>query len=215
MPVSVWEMRRRRVECHLRTIPQLWSGGAGFRTQVTVIATAFSRGTFFVFISRMCKPSSARGVEGNSLTMKAHAPRPKPCAYLFSHFPNCVIVDLQCCVHFCCTAQWLDVCIYPFSFIFFSIALHRRMLNIGPYAVSPLPVNPSCRLWEHVLTVSVMEVSSVWGGTVSFGDTGPECRAVHEGCSSHPECSPVQLCHLWWEIKEPPPRHHWILYLRG
>ena len=58
MPVSIWEMRRRRVECHLRTIPQLWSGGAGFRTQVTVIATAFSRGTFCMFISWTCKPST-------------------------------------------------------------------------------------------------------------------------------------------------------------
>ena len=111
MQVSLWEIRRRRVGCNLRRIPQLCSGGAGFRTQVTVTAVAFSRGSFCMFISRMCKPSTARGLAGNSLNVKAHAPCPKPCAYLFSHFPNCVIVDLQCCVYFCCPAQWFR-CIY-------------------------------------------------------------------------------------------------------
>ena len=41
----------------------------------------------------------------------------------------------------------------------------------------------------------------IWGGIVSFWDIGPKCRMIHEGCSSHSECNPMILCHLWWEKK--------------
>ena len=49
----------------------------------------------------------------------------------------------------------------------------------------------------------------IWRGTVSYWGTGPECRTVQEGCSSHSGCSKVH--HLWWE-KELLPRHHWISF---
>ena len=42
---------------------------------------------------------------------------------------------------------------------------------------------------------------SFWGGTVTFRGTESKCRIVHEGWSSHSECIPVLLCHLWWEKK--------------
>ena len=32
-----------------------------------------------------------------------------------------------------------------------------------------------------------------------FWGTGPKSRKEQEGCSSHSECSPVLLCHLWQE----------------
>ena len=41
----------------------------------------------------------------------------------------------------------------------------------------------------------------LWGGTVTFTGTESKCRIVHEGWSSHSECIPVLLCHLWWEKK--------------
>ena len=31
---------------------------------------------------------------------------------------------------------------------------------------------------------------------LAFEAQGPECRMVHNGCSSHSEFSPVPLCHL-------------------
>ena len=47
-------------------------------------------------------------------------------------FQNCieVIVDLQCCINFCCRAQCFS---YPC--IFFSILVYHRMLNIVPCAI--------------------------------------------------------------------------------
>ena len=36
----------------------------------------------------------------------------------------------------------------------------------------------------------------VWGGTVSFGGTGPEHMTVYKDCSSHSECNPLLPCHL-------------------
>ena len=40
-----------------------------------------------------------------------------------------------------------------------------------------------------------------WGGMISFWDSGPECKTVHELCSSRSEGNPVLLYHLWWEKK--------------
>ena len=39
----------------------------------------------------------------------------------------------------------------------------------------------------------------IWGGTVSSWGTGPKCRTVRKGCSSHLECTPGLLRHLWPE----------------
>ena len=42
---------------------------------------------------------------------------------------------------------------------------------------------------------------------LAFEAQGPECRMVHEGCSSHLEFNPVLLHHLWWGKKELLPRY--------
>ena len=42
------------------------------------------------------------------------------------------IVDLQCCVSFWCTAV---IHLYIFFFIFFSIMVYYRILDILPYAI--------------------------------------------------------------------------------
>ena len=40
-------------------------------------------------------------------------------------------VDLQCCINFCCTAKWFHFTyVYIFFFIFFSILVYHRNLNI-------------------------------------------------------------------------------------
>ena len=44
-------------------------------------------------------------------------------------FLNWSIVDLQCCVNFCCTATWVSY-IYIFLKIFFSIVVYHRIFNI-------------------------------------------------------------------------------------
>ena len=52
-------------------------------------------------------------------------------------FFNWSIVDLQCCVNFWCTAKWFSYTyIYIFSFIFFSIMVYYRILNIVPLLYS-------------------------------------------------------------------------------
>ena len=46
------------------------------------------------------------------------------------------VADLQCCVNFYCRAKgFSDTYIYTFFFIFFSIMVYHRVLNIVPPAV--------------------------------------------------------------------------------
>ena len=47
-----------------------------------------------------------------------------------------VKLDLQCCVSFWCTAEWLSyTSIYALFFIFFSITVYHRILTIAPRAL--------------------------------------------------------------------------------
>ena len=60
--------------------------------------------------------------------------------------------------------------------------------------VSPLHTNLHIADLYKVSTCvhsSSHEVSSVGGGTVGLRGSGPERRAVHEGCRSHAECNRV------------------------
>ena len=42
-------------------------------------------------------------------------------------------VNLQCCVHFCCTAKWLSYIHVYILFIFFSIVVYCRIVNVVPF----------------------------------------------------------------------------------
>ena len=62
--------------------------------------------------------------------------------YLFKNLFYWSIVDLQCCVNFCCASQWFRyiyihiVCIYIFIFfILFSILVYPKILNTVPCAI--------------------------------------------------------------------------------
>ena len=45
-----------------------------------------------------------------------------------------LIVESQCCVNYCCTAKWFSYT-YIFIFIFFSIMVYHRTLNMVPCAI--------------------------------------------------------------------------------
>ena len=45
------------------------------------------------------------------------------------------IVDLQCCVNFCCTAKVIQLYIYMCFFVFFSIMVYQRILTVVPCAI--------------------------------------------------------------------------------
>ena len=63
--------------------------------------------------------------------------------FLFSNLYCWSIVDLQCCVNFCCIAKWfryiyIHIHIYTYTYIFstfFSIMVYHRILNIVPCAI--------------------------------------------------------------------------------
>ena len=62
--------------------------------------------------------------------------------------------------------------------------------------------------WRH----SKQEMArGFWGGIVSFWGIRLKCRKDYKGCSSHSECNPVPLCHLWQE-KKLWRRHHGIIF---
>ena len=57
-----------------------------------------------------------------------------------------IVADLQCCVNFCCTAKWSShTYIYTFFFIFFSIRVCHRILNIVLCAIQ----------WDLLFTLSI------------------------------------------------------------
>ena len=71
----------------------------------------------------------------------------------------------------------------------------------------------SWRTWES--HDAGKRIFSIWGGTVSFWDTGPKRRTVHEGGRSHSECNPMLPGHPWWEKKSWLPRNYWIVFQKG
>ena len=75
---------------------------------------------------------------------------------------NWSIVDLLCCVNFCCIAKWLIYTYtYTFFFIFFSIIIYPRILNIVPCAMQRalLFIYSTCNSLQ-LLTPDTLSISS-------------------------------------------------------
>jgi len=55
--------------------------------------------------------------------------------------------------------------------------------------------------WERFMSQEMARGFSLSEEALLVFEAQDLCRTVHEGCSSHSECSPVLLSHLWWEKK--------------
>ena len=74
------------------------------------------------------------------------------------------IVDLQCYINFCCTAKWLSYTyLYTFFFIFLSMMVYHRILNIVPCATQQnLVVHPALYDSLHLLTWNSQSLPPPW-----------------------------------------------------
>ena len=55
--------------------------------------------------------------------------------------------------------------------------------------------------WERFMMQEMARGFSLSEEALLVFEAQDLCRTVHEVCSSHSECSPVLLSHLWWEKK--------------
>ena len=95
-------------------------------------------------------------------------------------FKNQCLVDLQCCVNFCCPAKWFT-CIY----IFFHILFHYRLSQETGYSSLHYTEEPCClsilcaiSSLQHDILISGTLIFRLGCGKSLYASTAPVFRAL-------------------------------------